>query len=51
MTRSVHVLGFVVLTAASLALIAQSRPSESSQADGLSLAHAYMKRNGNRPAR
>lgn len=43
MTRSFRVLGFVVLTIASLALIAQSRPSDSSKADGLSLAHAYMK--------
>ncbi len=42
MTRRLRVLGFVVLTAASLALIAQSRPTESSQANGLSLAHAYM---------
>ena len=43
MTRHFRVLGLVVLTAASLALIAQSRPSDSSQADGLSLARAYMK--------
>ena len=43
MTRSLRVLGFVFLTAASLALIAQSRPSDSSPADGLSLARAYMK--------
>ena len=43
MTRSFRVLGLAVLTVASLALIAQSRPSESSQADGLSIARAYMK--------
>ena len=43
MTRSFCVLGFVVLTVASLALIAQSQPSDSSKADGLSIARAYMK--------
>ena len=43
MTRSLRVLGFVVLTAASLALVAQSRLTDSSQADGLSIARAYMK--------
>lgn len=43
MTRRLRVLGLVVLTAASLALIAQSRPSDSSQGDGLSLARAYLK--------
>ncbi len=43
MTLRLRVLGLVVLTVASLALIAQSGPSESSQADGLSLARAYIK--------
>ena len=43
MNRRLRVLGLVILTVASLALIAQSRPSDSSQVDGLSLARAYMK--------
>ncbi len=43
MNQRLRVLGLAVLTVASLALIAQSRPSDSSQADGLSLARAYMK--------
>ncbi len=43
MTRNLRVLGVIVLATASLALIAQSRPSESSHADGLSIARAYMK--------
>ena len=36
-------LGLAVHTVDSLALIAQSRPTESSQADSLSIARAYMK--------
>ena len=43
MTRPLRLLGLVVLIVASLALIAQSRPSDSSQGDGLSLARAYLK--------
>ena len=43
MTQRLRILGFVILIAASLALIAQSRPSDTSKADGLSLARAYMK--------
>ena len=43
MTLRLRLLGLAVLTVASLALIAQSRPSDSSPANGLSLARAYIK--------
>ena len=43
MTPRLHLFGLVVLTASCLALIAQSRPSDSTKVDGLSIARAYMK--------